>query len=115
MFLIPVLDVPAAPGNLIRQYSNKSSITITWDAPKITGHHRIIDYYIEIESSADFRTAVNYTKRGVIGTSEKFEHRFYHLQANTKYTVHVSAFNLLGRGAAATVKCQTVLYIRKGW
>ena len=112
LFRIIFLDAPSAPTNLTRIKSTANLITITWSAPKETGHHPIKYYLVETGSSTSFDRGKNYT---VINGRTKYEHTFRYLKPNTKYSVYVSAYNNLGRGAEATQTYETVTYGVPGW
>ena len=113
MFSIVLLDVPSAPTNLIRIKSTNSSITIRWGVPTEAGYRPIITYFLETESSNSSRNGTNQTVIG--GGSAKYEHTFGDLQAKTNYTVRVSAYNLVGRGAEAMEIYETIPYTLPGW
>ena len=111
IFPILLLDVPTAPTNLIRMKSTTNSITIRWGLPKETGNSPIISYLLEADSSANYRTAVNFTE---MGKSQEYEYTFRFLKAKVKYNIRVYAFNKIGKGDQAMQIYEAVHYIRKG-
>ena len=115
VFSFIFLDVPSAPVNLTRTKTTKSSITIRWGAPKNTDNHEIFNFFLEIESPERTCTVVNYTALDNIRSHKEYEHTFNYLKHNTKYSVHVSAYNKLGRGARATKTYKTGEYTKPGW
>lgn len=104
-----VYHVPSAPVDLIRTKSSENSITVNWGTPRETGNRPIITYFLETETPSGFRNGTNYT---ALANSIKYEHTFHYLQPKLKYTIRVSAFNLVGRGIEAMQTFETIAYVR---
>lgn len=111
IFPILVLDTPSAPTNIILTNSTWTSITVAWSEPKDTGNRPIISYFVEMKKPASVRTRKNYT---VTDSFKTYQHTFNDLQANTTYTLYVTAYNTLGRGPEAMQAYETFPYIRPG-
>ena len=108
------MSVPSVPRDLIRTKSTRSSITVKWQNPSSTGRLPIVTFFLELESAKDFRNGVNYSNVGDLSDFKEYEHTFRFLKANIAYTVRVSAYNSVGKGAAAKKEYKTVYYLSKG-
>ena len=88
-------DLPTAPFNIQLVQSMPESIWINWTAPRQPGSSHITKYLMELLRPNGTNTMSNYT---LSHSDPILEYNFTNLLPNTKYGIHISAYNVYGKG-----------------
>ena len=109
--MLIIVDLPSAPIGITLVASTTNSIRITWKPPQQPGISRITDYFMELNHPNGTVTTTNYT---VLSATPVLDHTFSNLFGNQKYTIYISAYNAVGKGARSVAASFTTVYYTSG-